>query len=379
MSITKLYRRRLDTFDNAAAACARGKGSHAHKSSMRSGRTDREPDLSIVAIIPLYNGARWIERSIQSVLAQTLQPDEFIVVDDGSTDNGAAIVEKLAKQHPAIQLLRKENGGQSSARNFGVAHSRSALIAFLDQDDDWYPHHLEMLVRPFRRQCGVTPGWVYSNLDEIDESGGVVRRNCLDPLPLEHPKRSLKKCLSHDLFILPSASLISRKAFEAVGCFDERLCGHEDDDLFLRMFRAGYGNVYINESLSKWRIYLASTSFTSRFATSRMIYADKLFDQFPDDQKRHRYWSRDCIAPRFIVSILGDIARAVDHADRRRFLAAIKDLKVLVPRLSRPRRLIIRMLLLCANFNLALFINRLGIQDLVKVFLDLKRGRMTQL
>ena len=80
-------------------------------------------DLSIVAIIPLYNGARWIEQSIRSVLAQTLMPDEFIVVDDGSTDDGAgtAIVERLRQNYPLITLRRKLNGGQSSARNFAAA------------------------------------------------------------------------------------------------------------------------------------------------------------------------------------------------------------------------------------------------------------------
>src|SRR5258708_4402360 len=103
----------------------------------------QEQNLSIVAIIPLYNGARWIEQSIASVLAQTLQPEEFIVVDDGSTDNGPEIVFRLAKDHP-ITLLRKPNGGQSSARNFGVAKSQSALIALLDQDDIWYPNHLKV-------------------------------------------------------------------------------------------------------------------------------------------------------------------------------------------------------------------------------------------
>src|SRR5713226_3282985 len=96
---------------------------------------DDMTDISIVAIIPLYNGAKWIEGAIRSVFAQTLQPDEFIVVDDGSTDCGAgvAIVERLAQERP-ITLLRKSNGRQSAARNFGVAHSASALIALLDQD-----------------------------------------------------------------------------------------------------------------------------------------------------------------------------------------------------------------------------------------------------
>ncbi len=104
---------------------------------------DREQDLSIAAIIPLYNGARWIEQAVRSVLAQTRMPDELIIVDDGSTDDGPVIVEELAAQHPSIALLRKSNGGQSAARNFAVAHCKSALIALLDQDDIWYPNHLE--------------------------------------------------------------------------------------------------------------------------------------------------------------------------------------------------------------------------------------------
>src|SRR5260370_22335684 len=252
-------------------------------------------DLSIVAIIPLYNGARWIEQSIKSVLAQTLAPDEFVVVDDGSTDDGPRIVERLAQSHP-IRLLRKPNGGQSSARNFGATHSESALIALLDQDDAWYPHHLATLIEPFRKPRGVPLGWVYSDLDEIDESGGMVNKRMLNrvprvnPLfPRENPKCSLAGCLSNDLFILPSASLISRPAFKAVGGFDERLCGYEDDDLFLRLFRAGYDNVFIDEPLSQWRIYQTSTSYTSRLARSRMIYAIKLFEPFPAHPTPRRY------------------------------------------------------------------------------------------
>jgi glycosyltransferase involved in cell wall biosynthesis len=307
---------------------------------------------SIVAIIPLYNGARWIEQSIKSVLAQTLVPDEFIVVDDGSTDDGPHVVERLAQRHP-ITLLRKPNGGQSSARNFGVAHSKSALIALLDQDDAWYPHHLATLIKPFRKPRGISLGWVYSDLDEIDESGGMVNRRLLDLIPRihliprENPKRSLAACLSNDLFILPSASLISRAAFEAVGGFDESLCGYEDDDLFLRLFRAGYDNVFLDEPLSQWRIYQTSTSYTSRMARSRMIYAMKLFEQFPDDRARRRYWCRDCIAPRFVNQTLGDCVRALETQDAERFRTAIAHLWILIQHLSIKRRLVLSVALTC--------------------------------
>src|SRR5579863_2236308 len=158
-------------------------------------------DLSVVAIIPLYNGAKWIEQAIRSVLTQTLMPDELIVVDDGSTDDGAgaAIVERLRHQYPLISLLRKPNGGQSSARNFAVAHSTKPLIALLDQDDLWYPHHLERMIGPFRKKSDIPLGWVYSNLDEIDESGATVCHAFLDTLGTLHPKHSLAQCVSEDM------------------------------------------------------------------------------------------------------------------------------------------------------------------------------------
>jgi GT2 family glycosyltransferase len=276
-------------------------------------------------------------------------------------DGGPGIVERLAQSHP-IRLLRKPNGGQSSARNFGVAHSNSALIALLDQDDAWYPHHLATLIEPFRKPRGVPLGWVYSDLDEIDESGGMVNKRMLNrvprvnPLfPRENPKCSLAGCLSNDLFILPSASLISRAAFEAVGGFDERLCGYEDDDLFLRLFRGGYDNVFIDEPLSQWRIYQTSTSYTSRMARSRMIYAMKLFEQFPDNPTRRRYWSRDHIAPRFVNQTLGLCVRAMETRDAETFRTAVAHLQILLPHLAIKRRLILSIALTClGRFALAL-------------------------
>lgn len=297
-------------------------------------------DLAVVAIIPLYNGARWIAQSLQSILDQTVQPAEIVVVDDGSTDGGAgsAIVEELRKEHRQIKLLRKPNGGQSSARNFGVAHSKSPLIALLDQDDIWYPHHLERLVQPFRRKSGIPLGWVYSNLDTIDENGGSVNLGLIAKLPGEQPKRSLGVCLSQDMYVLPSASLISRTAFEAVGGFDERLCGYEDDDLFLRLFRAGYDNTYLRERLSKWRIHESSCGYSNRMAISRMIYARKLLATFPDEPWHDASWARDAIIPRFLRTTTNEYHRRLrlgDVTGNGRLLADIKELVEYLP--TKPR------------------------------------------
>ena len=305
-------------------------------------------DLSIVAIIPLYNGAKYIEGAVRSVWAQTRAPEELIVVNDGSTDDGVQVVERLANKGP-ITLLHKSNGGQSSARNYGVFHSKSPLIAFLDQDDVWYPNHLSQLIKPFRRHEGLPLGWVYSDVDEIDESGHLLRRSMLASIAAvfssrgvraaEHPKRTLTGCLQHDMYVLPSASLISRTAFETVGGFDERLSGYEDDDLFLKIFRASFDNIFLARALSQWRIYPASTSYTERMSRSRRIYFQKLLHDYPDDLHRGVYYGRDYIAPRFADCLLSEYLRSYRIGDRKQTKARVEDLKLLLPYLGRKRRL----------------------------------------
>ena len=240
-------------------------------------------DLSVVAIIALHNGAEFIERSLTTVLSQTRPADEILVIDDGSTDDGPQIVERMIADHPHARLIHKENGGQSSARNLGVASSKSALIALLDQDDGWYPDHLEKLLVPYEKGEHFRLGWVYSDLDRCDRYGRLHTTRMLRGMPARHPKRTLTECLSQDMFILPSASLISRTAFESVGGFDERLSGYEEDDLFLRLFFAGWENVFLPKALSFWCIYPGSTSYSPRMSRSRRIYFQKLREMFRDD------------------------------------------------------------------------------------------------
>jgi glycosyltransferase involved in cell wall biosynthesis len=305
----------------------------------RERMTDTRSDLSIVAIIPLYNGARWIEQTIRSVLSQTRKPDEFIIVDDGSTDDGLAIVERLAREH-RITLLRKPNGGQSAARNYAVAHSKSALIALLDQDDIWHPRHLEALVEAFTEHKGSPLGWVYSDFDDIDHDGKMVSGTYVEHPRLENPKRHLHSILRQGVIIQPSATLISRTAFEAVGGFDERLCGYEDDDLFLRMFREGFANAYVPYSTSQWRIHSSSCGASDRHDNSLRLYIRKLLDAFPDDLWRGHYYTRDMIAPRFINIWLLMYVRASRYKNHAKMREYANDALALVPLLRLRRRLV---------------------------------------
>ena len=285
--------------------------------------------MTIAAVIPLYNGAEFIDEAIHSVLQQTEPVDEIIVVDDGSTDRGPEIVRTLAKANP-ITLLSKPNGGQSSARNMAVRHTTCTHIAFLDQDDAWYEDHLEILKKPFADESIRRLALVYGNLDFVDRRGRMIGYSILNEKPSPQPKTSLEQCLEQDLYILPSASLVSRTAIFDVGFFDERLSGYEDDDLFTRIFWQGYRSVYINRAVTRWRLYGDSSSFSQRMANSRLIYFKKQIELFQNEPAVN-LWPQKTIARRFMRIAFGEFIEASKSRDVPRVKRAWSDVKQIAP------------------------------------------------
>jgi len=257
---------------------------------------DASPKVSV--IIPVFNGAKYLAEALQSVFSQTWRDYEVIVVNDGSADDSM----EICRQFPGVRIItHQENQGQSAARNTGVRHARGEYIAFLDQDDRWYPEKLARQV-PILEE-GPTYGMVYSNVDEIDKDGRIVTRDFLD-LASWQPKKSIVDCLESDMFIVPGTVLIRRSLFEQIGGFDERLSGYEDDDLFHRVFQTSRIH-YIHDSLLQWRIYSTSYSRSERMDRSSKIYAWKLIEKFPNEPELDRYYVRDFIAPRFVRTYLG--------------------------------------------------------------------------
>jgi glycosyltransferase involved in cell wall biosynthesis len=271
--------------------------------------------VSISVVIPFYNGASFIERALRSVKNQTYPAREVIVVDDGSKPSESEACAKITKEF-GYQYLWKENGGQGSARNFGVEHSTGDYICMLDQDDFYLPSHNSILASAV--DDDPLFGFVYADLYQGDVDGNTVRTFIIKGQP-HHPKTHLVECLKQDMFILPSASLIRKNAFLEVGGFDSRLTGYEDDDLFLRIFRKGYTNKYLDTAVTVWCQHGGSTSYSVKMARSRYIYLTKLIAAFPDDEALDMHYCRDLIVPRFLRLTIGEtLARVIlknDHSD----------------------------------------------------------------
>jgi glycosyltransferase involved in cell wall biosynthesis len=191
------------------------------------------PKVSVV--IPVYNRATAVQNAIRSVLAQTVQDFEIIVVDDGSADATPATVKAISDCR--ITLIRHDrNRGSSAARNTGVAACSAPYIAFLDSDDEWSRTALEKQLAVFERSNG-NLGLVYIGAERIQPDGGIVRdipqyRDDLDQI-----------LLTTNVVGGSSVAMVRRDVLRVIGPFDETLKYTEDLDLWLRIaerFKIGH-------------------------------------------------------------------------------------------------------------------------------------------
>jgi glycosyltransferase involved in cell wall biosynthesis len=182
-----------------------------------SGACARESAERVSVIVPAYNARATIERTISSVLNQTYANLEVLVVDDGSTDGTAILVQRLASVEPRIRLLQKENGGVISARNHGIAHASGEFIAPIDADDLWHPEKIRKQVA-LMRECGARVGLIYTWPRGIDEQDRVL----FDITPSWF-RGDVYAALIMRNFVSSSAPLVRRHCVEEVGGYDASL------------------------------------------------------------------------------------------------------------------------------------------------------------
>jgi glycosyltransferase involved in cell wall biosynthesis len=263
--------------------------------------------LTVTAIIPIYNGERHLAEAIASVLGQRVLPTELILIDDGSTDASMDVATAALADAPeeiAVRVMSQRNAGQSAARNAAAAVATGELLAFLDQDDAWYPDHLRRLCDPFSRDPAL--GLCYGDFDEIDDAGSYVVRGFLHSHQVQHPRSSVVEWIASDTMVLPTASVVRASAFAQVGGFDADLIGYEDDELWIRMFRAGWTSHFLPRPLSVFRVHAASSSRRSTFRDSRVLFLHRVSAMLPDSPELRRYYVSDVLVPRLLRSALDD-------------------------------------------------------------------------
>jgi len=129
--------------------------------------------MNISVIVNSYNYAHYIGQTLDSVLAQTLPADEIIVVDDGSTDNSAKIIEDYTGRFEKIKFVRKSNGGQLSTFNAASHYVSGDLVFFIDSDDIWKANYLEKIVSIYKER---SVDYVYCAFEEFDQSQRTIRK-----------------------------------------------------------------------------------------------------------------------------------------------------------------------------------------------------------
>jgi glycosyltransferase involved in cell wall biosynthesis len=215
------------------------------------------PVVQVSVIIPAYNAGRYVAHAIASCLAQTVPPLEIIVVDDGSSDDTAEVVERFG---PPVRVIRKPNGGPASARNRGVAEAKGEWIALLDADDWWLPTKLE------RQMAFITPAEI-----------GLIQ--CLPDHREDRPPPFLSfDSLWDRNWIAVSSVMMRRATFAAIGGFDEaeKLISVEDYNLWLRIAASGLPIVTCPEKLVHYTRGIGISSNSDRFMAASLYNVETL-------------------------------------------------------------------------------------------------------
>jgi glycosyltransferase involved in cell wall biosynthesis/GT2 family glycosyltransferase len=213
-------------------------------------------DMGVSIIIPAYDAAETLAEALQSLLAQTHQRWEAIVVDDGSTDRTAEVAARFKARDSRIRFVQQSNGGPGSARNRGIAEARHAWLLFLDADDWIAPVHLARLTAELQSNPELDA--ILCGYARVAADGTCV------PDKYEPPGGDMFPVLARRAAFAVHACLVRKALVEEVGGFDNSLQKSEDWDLWQRIARMGARFGAIREVLAYYRMQPGSESLDPR-------------------------------------------------------------------------------------------------------------------
>jgi glycosyltransferase involved in cell wall biosynthesis len=245
-------------------------------------------DIRISVVIPAYNAARFLPRCLKSVFAQTLQPAEVIVVDDGSTDNTAALAAELG-----ARVIHRENGGLSAARNTGIQNASCAWVALLDADDLWMPDKLERQAACIQSDTVL----VYGGIRFFDDNGIRGVNPAIAP---DVARQRLRYCNP-----IPCTYIVRREALLQDGGYREDIRACEDWEMLVRLQRMGKFEAVLDPLTD---IYLHADSLSANPDTM-LRYLDLILDTtlltglrgFDRWAWKHRIWAEQLCSAAMIA------------------------------------------------------------------------------
>ena len=264
------------------------------------------PTLSV--IIPLYNKEREIAGTLRSVLAQKHLPDEIIVVDDGSTDGSAQIVERLTAESALIRLIRQQNAGECAARNCAIAAARGEIIALLDADDEWEPDFLGEILSLYRDfpDCGL----YCTGFQVISHEGSFPAKAPTKRGIVENFFRDSAHCY----IAIPSASAIPKRVFEQVGGFPEGMKMAGDLYMWIKIGRK-FPVAFSPKPLCRYS-KVASNRSAAIYTPEQTPYSfETLYDPSAPEEERE-FVARAALGKALTLSAKGgteEAARAIGH------------------------------------------------------------------
>jgi glycosyltransferase involved in cell wall biosynthesis len=272
-------------------------------------------EASVSVVIPVYNGERFVAEAIESVYAQTVAVAELVVVNDGSTDGTERLLQALAPELPDSFSWETtaNSGGPARPRNRAIERTTGDYIAFLDQDDLWYPTKLERQLQSISNAPDIALSFTGYRFVEPDASRVVIQSDW-DPDPAVVLNRLL---VSPAAVGPPSTVLLRRAALQSLPKFDDRVGYCDDWSMWLHMAAAGMEMDYVSEVLVDYRWHGENLSLgrANQLSSATRMF-DVLFSE-PDLPQSLRRRARRCRAYWYLEAAI-DAIQAGDTARARR-------------------------------------------------------------
>ncbi len=227
--------------------------------------------MKISIIIPTYNRSELLVRAVESVLNQTFEDFELIIVDDGSTDNTRDLVQEFIKKDSRIKYIYQENsGGAAKPKNVGIKSSQGDYIAILDSDDEWLPQKLKKQLDVFEKSDN-------SNLSFVTCNALVVGGKNIEKYNITKPKNPQREILTRDYLGSGSGMIYKREVFDTVGGFDESLKSGQDWEMRIRLLEK-YDFEIVDDYLIKY--YLHKNNISKTLGEKRKNDLEYIFNKY---------------------------------------------------------------------------------------------------